>query len=49
MQNEGARMIKRDYKYLADDLPKSEISGGFAAFLVCVVFVLITIDWELTL
>ena len=42
-------MIKRDYKYLADESPKSEIGGGFAAFLLCVVFVLISIDWELTL
>jgi hypothetical protein len=49
MQKKEARMIKRDYKYLANDLPKSEISEGFAAFLLCVVFVLISIDWELTL
>ena len=42
-------MIKRDYKYLAEESPKSQISEGFAAFLLCVVFVLISIDWELTL
>jgi hypothetical protein len=42
-------MIKRDYKYLAEESPKSQISEGFAAFLLCVVFVLISINWELTL
>tara|TARA_R110000787_G_scaffold56390_3_gene129645 strand:- start:431 stop:568 length:138 start_codon:yes stop_codon:yes gene_type:complete len=39
-------MIKPDYKYLADDSPKSEISEGFAALLLCVVFILIAIDWD---
>jgi hypothetical protein len=42
-------LIKQDYKHLADSSPESEISEGFAAFLVCVVFLLISIDWGVTL
>ncbi len=39
-------MIKPDYKYLADAAPKSESNDTVSVVLVCVVFILISIDWD---
>ena len=38
-------MIKSDYKYLAD-APKSKATDPVSALLLCVVFILISIDWD---
>jgi hypothetical protein len=39
-------MIKTDYKYLADAPPKSKATDPVSALLLCVVFVLISLDWD---
>jgi hypothetical protein len=39
-------MIKTDYKYLADAAPKSKATDLISALLLCVVFILISIDWD---
>jgi hypothetical protein len=39
-------MIKSDYKYLADAPPKSKAPTWKQSILLCVVFILISIDWD---
>jgi hypothetical protein len=39
-------MIKADYKYLVDAPPKSKVPTRGQSILLCVVFILISIDWD---
>jgi hypothetical protein len=46
IRSRGREMIKTDYKYLADAPPKSTTNDTVSVVLVCVVFILISIDWD---
>lgn len=39
-------MIKTDYKYLADAPPKSKATDSVSVVLACLIFILISIDWD---
>jgi len=40
-------MIKTDYKYLANAAPTTKAPTRGQSILLCVVFILLSIDWDL--